>query len=269
MRKSILGLSAVAFAMLATPAFADEAADPLGLKVTGNVAGVSDYRFRGFSQTGEDPAVQGGITVTHTSGLYVGVWGSTIDIPVDGGAKSLNTELDLFAGYSKEVMPGLTVDAGLLYYLYPAKGVVSDTDYFEPYLNVIGTYGPATLKVGVNYAWEQSALLGIRTNSDLGQKVSSIYFHAEPSVTIPNTPFGLNAHIGYAESDSFLGGFGEEGKVIDYSVGATATWKNLTFGVSYVDTDEASVRTTGIGAGLGAEAIGADGAAVFSLTATF
>jgi|KBSSwiS6_1023812.scaffolds.fasta_scaffold01974_3 uncharacterized protein (TIGR02001 family) len=262
MRKSILGLSAVAFAMLATPAFADEAADPLGLKVTGNVAGVSDYRFRGFSQSSEDPAVQGGITVTHTSGLYVGTWASSISF-------AGNTEVDLFAGYSKEVVPGITVDGGLLFYLYPQHNKTASTNYFEPYLNVIGTYGPATLKVGVNYAWEQSALLGIRTNSDLGQKVSSIYFHAEPSVTIPNTPFGLNAHIGYAESDSFLGGFGEEGKVIDYSVGATATWKNLTFGVSYVDTDEASVRTTGIGAGLGAEAIGADGAAVFSLTATF
>lgn len=262
MRKSILGLSAVAFAMLATPAIADEAADPLGLKVTGNVSGVSDYRFRGFSQSSEDPAVQGGITVTHDSGLYVGVWGSSISF-------AGNTEFDLFAGYSKEVMPGLTFDAGLLYYLYPQRNSAANTDFFEPYVNLIGTYGPATLKVGVNYAWEQDALIGIRTNGDLGQKVSSVYFHAEPSIAIPNTPFGLNAHVGYAESDSFLGGFGEEGKAIDYSIGATATWKNLTFGVSYVDTDEVSVRTTGIGAGLGAENIGADGAAVFSLTATF
>jgi uncharacterized protein (TIGR02001 family) len=243
MRKIILGLSAVAFAAFAVPAMADEAADPLGLKVTGSVAGVSDYRFRGFSQSSEDPAVQGGITVTHDSGLYAGVWGSSISFYG-------NTEFDLYAGYSTEVMPGLTVDAGLLYYLYPDRGSAANTDFFEPYVNLIGSFGPATVKVGVNYAWDQSAL---------GDS-SAIYVHAEPSIAIPNTPFGLNAHIGWAKSDSFLGGFDGNGEVVDYSVGGTATWKNLTFGVSYVNTDQDKP---------GKELNGADGAVVFSLTATF
>jgi uncharacterized protein (TIGR02001 family) len=243
MRKIILGLSAVAFAAFAVPAMADEAADPLGLKITGNVAGVSDYRFRGFSQSSEDPAVQGGITVTHDSGLYAGVWGSSISF-------AGNTEFDLYAGYSTEVMPGLTVDAGLLYYLYPERGSAANTDFFEPYVNLIGTFGPATVKVGVNYAWDQAAL----------GDVSSVYVHAEPSIAIPNTPFGLNAHIGWAKSDSFLGGYDGNGEVVDYSVGGTATWKNLTFGVSYVNTDQDKPLK---------ETTGADGAVVFSLTATF
>jgi uncharacterized protein (TIGR02001 family) len=243
MRKIILGLSAVAFAAFAVPAMADEAADPLGLKVAGSVAGVSDYRFRGFSQSSEDPAVQGGITVTHDSGLYAGVWGSSISF-------AGNTEFDLYAGYSTEVMPGLTVDAGLLYYLYPDRGSAANTDFFEPYVNLIGTFGPATVKVGVNYAWDQAAL---------GDS-SAIYVHAEPSIAIPNTPFGLNAHIGWAKSDSFLGGFDGNGEVVDYSVGGTATWKNLTFGVSYVNTDQDKPLK---------ETTGADGAVVFSLTATF
>lgn len=260
MRKSILGLSAVAFAMLATPAMAqEEAADPLGLSITGTAGLASDYRFRGFSQTGEDPAVQAGITVTHDSGFYVGTWASNVDIAADGGANNLNVEIDLFAGYSREITPGLTLDLGLLYYLYPAKGVVSDTDFFEPYVNLIGTYGPATIKAGINYAWDQSALLDAN-----GDKVSAIYFHVEPSIAIPNTPLGLNAHFGYSESDSFLGGYGD-GKVLDYSVGATLAWQNLTFGVSYVDTDERKVRANG----LGAEIVGADAAVVFSLTAGF
>ncbi len=247
MRKSILGLSAVAFAMLATPAMAqEEAADPLGLTVTGTAGLVSDYRFRGVSQTAEDPAVQAGITVTHDSGFYVGTWASTID--ADLTATGADVEIDLFAGYSREVTPGLTLDIGLLYYLYPAKGVDFDTDFFEPYLNVIGAVGPATIKAGVNYAWDQSAIAD----------ESAIYFHLEPSIAIPNTPLGLNAHIGYAESDSFLGG--SDGTLLDYSVGATLTWKNLTFGVSYVDTDETKAV---------AEVTGRDGAVVFSLTAGF
>lgn len=258
MRKSILGLSAVAFAMLATPAMAqEEAADPLGLTVTGTAGLVSDYRFRGFSQTAEDPAVQAGITVTHDSGFYVGTWASNIDATLTG--TGADVEIDLFAGYSREVTPGLTLDVGLLYYLYPAKGVGFDTDFFEPYINVIGAVGPATIKAGVNYAWSQSALVDA-IGTDAGDKASAIYFHLEPSIAIPNTPLGLNAHIGYAESDAFPGGSEGDGKVLDYSVGATLAWKNLTFGVSYIDTDEPKAI---------AEGVGRDAAVVFSLTAGF
>jgi uncharacterized protein (TIGR02001 family) len=106
MRKSILGLSALALLASATPSFAqDEAAGPLA--ITGSVALVSDYRFRGFSQSGENAAVQGGITATHSSGFYFGTWGSSISF-------AGNTEIDLFAGYSKKLNDAVTVDVGLL-----------------------------------------------------------------------------------------------------------------------------------------------------------
>jgi uncharacterized protein (TIGR02001 family) len=238
MRKSILGLSAVAlFASLSTPALAqeEEAAEPI--TITGSAALVSDYRFRGFSQSSQNVAVQAGITATHESGFYVGTWGSSISF-------AGSSEVDIFGGWSGAVAEGVTVDVGLLYYLYPKHGG-GDTDFFEPYINLIGTVGPATIKVGANYAWSQSALV----DND------AIYLHAEPSIAIPGTPFGLNGHLGYASSDAFPGGF--DGEVWDWSLGATATWKNLTFGVSYVDTDEpGQIR-------------GSDAAVVFSLTAAF
>jgi uncharacterized protein (TIGR02001 family) len=238
MRKSILGLSAVAlFASLSTPALAqeEEAAEPI--TITGSAALVSDYRFRGFSQSSQNVAVQAGITATHESGFYVGTWGSSISF-------AGSSEVDIFGGWSGAVAEGVTVDVGLLYYLYPKHGG-GDTDFFEPYINLIGTVGPATIKVGANYAWSQSAL----GDND------AIYLHAEPSIAIPGTPFGLNGHLGYASSDAFPGGF--DGEVWDWSLGATATWKNLTFGVSYVDTDEpGQIR-------------GSDAAVVFSLTAAF
>ncbi len=245
MRKSLLGLSAVALFTVATPALAQEEEAP-ALKLSGSVALVSDYRFRGFTQNAENAAIQGGLTITHASGFYVGTWGSSVSF-------AGNTEVDLFAGYSKEVAPGLTADVGLLYYLYPKHGG-ADTDYFEPYANLIGAFGPASVKVGVNYSWKQAAL----TNA-AGKKVSSVYFHVEPTFSLPGTPLALNAHAGYAKSDSFLGG--PTGEVFDYSIGATASWKALTLGVSYVNTD--------VPLASGKEALGADGAVVFSLTAAF
>ncbi|MBO9576475.1 MAG: hypothetical protein J7494_12105 [Sphingobium sp.] len=251
MRKSILGLSAVSLIALATPAFAEDAPASDGIKITGNVALVSDYRFRGVSQNGQDAAVQGGITVTADNGFYVGTWASSINF-------AGHTEVDLFAGYSKEVAPGVTADVGVLYYLYPKHGA-GDTDFFEPYVNVTVAVGPATIKAGANYAWAQSALADLKTGAG---DSDSLYLHLEPSVAVPGTPLGFNAHVGYASSRSFMANptldySNTKGDTWDWSVGATATYKMLTFGVSYVDTD------------IKPAARGVDGGIVFSLTAAF
>jgi uncharacterized protein (TIGR02001 family) len=241
MRKSILGLSALSLFAIATPALAEDEATP-EWKVTGSATLVSDYRFRGFTQSSENAAVQGSINLNHESGFYVGTWASSISF-------AGSSEIDLYAGYTTEVASGVTVDVGLLYYLYPKHGGV-DTDFFEPYVNVSGALGPLNWKMGVNYAWSQSAL---------GDN-SAIYFHSEPSVAIPGTPITLNGHVGYAVSDGFPGGLGADHHVWDFSVGASAAWRNLTLGVNYVNTDEKRSN---------AEIAGSDGAIVFSLGASF
>jgi len=244
MRTSIIGLSAFAFLLSAAPAHAQDDGAIGPVAVHGSVGLVSDYRFRGVSQTNQDPAVQGGITVSTHSGVYAGVWASSINPP----ASNLGSEIDLFAGYATKIAEGVTLDAGLLYYLYPhhkAQTGAIATDFFEPYVNLTGTIGPLALKVGANYAWDQDALGGS----------SALYLHAEPTFALSGTPFSLNGHLGYAKSDSFLGGV--NGKAWDWSLGATASYKALTFGVSYVDTDEPGhIR-------------GSDPAVVFSLTAAF
>ena len=224
MRKSILGLSAVAFVALSAPAFADDAATP-ALTVTGNAAVVTDYRFRGISQTDKRFAMQGGITVTHESGFYVSTWGSSIDDYVANGS---DQELDLIGGYSKTI-GAATVDAGVLYYYYPNSGGVN-SDFFEPYASVKGTFGPASAKLSVAYAPKQHALsYGVHPRED------NLYVAGDLSGSVPNTPIGLSAHLGHNFSRSYIT-FGE--KYTDWSVGATYTWSHLTFGVSYVDTDK-------------------------------
>lgn len=243
MRKSILALSAAMLASLATPAFAQDeeapAEDTSGITITGGATVVSDYRFRGFSQSNEEFAIQGTFTVAHDSGFYIGTWGSSIGFA--GG-----TEIDAYAGWSKEVSPGVTFDIGGTYYIYPNG--VGDTDLIEAYTSVKGAIGPATAKVGVAYAPEQSAI----------GDFSSVYVWTDIGVGVPNTPISLSGHLGYAVSDSFLGGV--DGETLDYSFGASVTYKALTLGVSYVNTDVPNPFKEGLGA---------DGAVVFSLGAAF
>lgn len=242
MRFSMISLGALLLAS-ATPALAqDDTAPPSDpITISGGATVVSDYRFRGFTQTGEKPTIQGTFTISHESGAYVGTWGSGINF-------ANGTEIDVYGGFAKELVPGLTGDIGATLYLYPGT---SGSTIIEPYASLTGTIGPATIKGGV--AWAPSG------QSSLGD-FSSIYVYTDASVGIPNTPVTVKGHVGYANSDSFLGGL--DGEVVDYSVGAEVSWKVLTFGISYVNTDE----TTLLG---WKDAIGADGRVVFSLGASF
>lgn len=232
MRKSILGLSAVALAALSVPALAQDEAAP-ALTVTGNAAVVSDYRFRGISQTDKRFALQGGITVSHESGFYVSTWGSSIDDYVAAGS---DQELDLIAGYSR-TFGAATVDVGVLYYYYPGSGG-ANTDFVEPYASVKGTFGPATAKLSAAYAPKSRALSvdGGLTRED------NLYVAGDLSASIPNTPLGVSAHLGHSFGPSYLT-IGKE--YTDWNIGATYTWSHLTFGVSYVDTDKSLYSPSG------------------------
>ena len=153
MLTSVRGLFAATLlagcALAATPALADETDPPSDVTVTGSVALVTDYRFRGISLSGGDFAVQGSVNVNHSSGFYAGAWASSLeDSPLYGSA-----ELDVYAGWTGEVASGVTADVGLLYYVYP-NGNVGDANVFEPYASITGAIGPVTAKVGVAYAWK-------------------------------------------------------------------------------------------------------------------
>ncbi|RYD54457.1 MAG: hypothetical protein EOP60_07560 [Sphingomonadales bacterium] len=242
MRNLLTGLSALALATAATPAFAQDQTEPApAITITGSATVVSDYRFRGFSQSNEEAAIQGGFTVAHESGLYIGTWGSSIGF-------NNGTEIDVYGGFTKQIAEGLTGDIGATLYLYPGS---TNTSVIEPYVALTGTLGPASLKTGVAWAPSGQVSLG---------KDSGVYVYSDLAVGVPNTPIKLKAHLGYSESDSFLGG--ADGEVLDYSIGADFTWKALTLGVSYINTD--APRAFGY-----KEAIGADGAVVFSIGAAF
>ncbi len=230
--RGVLAATALTGSILAAnPALADEADPPKDITVTGNVAFVTDYRFRGLSLSGGDAAVQGMINVNHSSGFYVGAWGSNLEqdaLDVYG-----NMELDVYGGWTGEVAKGVTADVGLLYYVYPS-GSVGDGNVFEPYASLSTTFGPATAKVGMAYAWKQDSLGGD----------DNLYVYTDLGVGIPNTPVTLNGHVGYTSGalspnrltlKSMDGGW-------DYSVGATASLsKNLSIGVSYVGVDGNSI----------------------------
>ncbi|WP_395331154.1 TorF family putative porin [Novosphingobium sp. BL-8H] len=238
------GLLGLLGAACATPAFA-QAEAPKAITVSGSAALVTDYRFRGVSQTDKEMAVQAGATVTHESGIYVGTWGSNLSgWGTFGGS---NMELDLIAGYSTEVMSGLKVDVGLTWYMYP--GGASKTDFAEPYVKLSGDLGPASVLVGVAYAPKQEALGKVyASGADYadgigrpGAKSDNFYMWADASAGIPDTPLTVKGHFGYSNGNSGLGPNGTSvaptGEYLDWLIGADLALGPVTLGVAYVDTD--------------------------------
>lgn len=120
MRKTLIATS-VATA-LAAPSLV-LAADPTPAHTfSPNVGVVSDYLFRGVSQTRGGAALQGGVDYSHSSGLYAGVWASTITWVKDY-LGSGTTEIDFYGGYKNSIAGGdVTYDVGLIHYNYPGSG---------------------------------------------------------------------------------------------------------------------------------------------------
>jgi uncharacterized protein (TIGR02001 family) len=268
-------IACAALALLSSaPAFAQE--EPAGpITVTGSVGLVSDYRFRGVSQTDKGMAVQGGLTATHESGLYVGTWGSNLSgWGTFGGA---NMELDLYGGYAFTLIEGTTLDVGLTWYMYPSGA--SDTDFAEPYVKISSQIGPVKGLLGVAYAPKQQAL-GNWSNtpqSKAGDKEDNFYVWADISGGVPGTPVTLKAHLGWSNGNPGLGPNGTSvaptGKYLDWLVGADLAIPGtpLTAGIAYVDTDIARVEENYLRPNF-SDADGssiARGRLVFSLTAAF
>ncbi|MEO5598104.1 MAG: TorF family putative porin [Novosphingobium sp.] len=212
----------MSLAVFATPALADETAPPGDFTVSGAVSAVSQYRFRGISQSDNKPAVEGSVLVSHASGFYVAAWASSAQAgnsAVDIGG----SELDIYGGYTREI-GGVTADLGVYGYLYPGA---SSGNYYEVYGSLAKTYGPITAKLGVNYAPPQHVftVIGAKTRSNT-------YLFGELGGGIPGTPITLHSHLGHTG-----GGFDYTKPYLDYSVGATARWKALSFDLSLVGTN--------------------------------
>jgi len=97
------------------------AAEPSGYVVL-----TTDYVFRGVTQSNGNPALQLGGDVAFDSGIYLGAWGSTIDID-NGSGRQRDFEIIYYLGYRHDLSQAFSIGGNLLAYTYP--GAQGDVDY--------------------------------------------------------------------------------------------------------------------------------------------
>lgn len=219
----IRALPVLALVALAVPA----AALPIpgtGLSVNADANLMSDFRFRGVSRSGEDPALQGNVTVSHDSGFYLGTRATTLDgldtfRLRDPDLDDLgDAQVELYAGYGRDLGAGLSVDGGLLYYAFP--GGEGPREHFEPYVSASYLLGPVEATLGARHAWAQEGT---------GDEALT-YLFGEVVAGVPFTPFKLTAGAGHQD-------WGVYGSYWNWSVGARYTLGPAELGLRYVDTD--------------------------------
>lgn len=204
--------SSIVFGLAATSGLA--LAAPEASPLTANITVVSDYRFRGLSQSNFKPAVQGGFDYAHESGFYVGNWNSSISWIGDGygnsgyvptrGQTGTNvsapTEMDFYAGFKGALLgKGFESDLGVVTYTYRTSGLPGIVNNgVQQYVN------PNTTEVYVAQNFSFGALTGFAKASYavttmFGTMNSSGSYYPELNVNYDTGVMGLtlNAHIGY------------------------------------------------------------------------
>ena len=118
-------------------------------QVSGTVAAVSDYRFRGVSLSRENPAIQASVGFDTPSGWYAGVFGSTIELAATG---TRGVQAVPYVGVAVPAAGDLHWEAGADYSLFSSAHAY---DYGEIYagitvrkLNVRVRYSPQYFGVG-------------------------------------------------------------------------------------------------------------------------
>ncbi len=230
--KTYLTLSAIALAAAATlSSGAVMAADPAPtpeFTIAYNIGATSDYRVRGIKQNNSNPAVQGGIDIGHSSGLYVGTWASNVSDWTAAGSKR-NLEIDYYGGYKTEVA-GVALDFGTIYYSYPGLTGTNLANTHEAYVGA--TYGPAAFKVSRvlsdNYFAAASA-----TESAKGTMYYDVTLSQEvaPKLTVA-------LHAGYTDFKD-TGTYNSTNKFsyADYNLGLTYDYEGYLLGIKYYVND--------------------------------
>ncbi|MFH0341338.1 MAG: TorF family putative porin [Chromatiales bacterium] len=187
----------------------------------GSVALLTDYLFRGISQTDNHPAIQGSLEYNYTPwGIYLGAWASNVDEAVSEGG----IEIDWYGGFRGEFSDtGIGWDAGAIYYHYPGDDRDPEVDYVEA-------------KAGLSYKFEDVPLepatsATVYWSPDFyGETGDAVYVDGSLGLSLPYG-FGLGFHIGYQYVDDFPVVGAED--YIDWRVGLSREVFGFGLDVSY------------------------------------
>ena len=205
-----------------------------------NLAGTSDYVFRGISQTDNDPTIQGGVDLGYGI-LYVGAWGSGLDFGDDPALSGTDAqvEIDWYGGIRptwNSPLGVMDLDFGVIYYTYPgANDFAANLDYVE--FKAGYSWSPLHPKLTTGAIVYYSPDYFAETGSVWTiESLAAFEFHKVHVFT----PV-INGLIGWQKGDSNDGYFvnvnGNDDEYYYWNAGLALSVDNITFDFRYWDTN--------------------------------
>ncbi len=241
MRKSLLSLAVLSTLAVPALSFADEATAPVvapaveaapASPIAYNVGLYSQYIFRGLTQSGNKPAIQGGVDYTNASGFYLGTWASNVSWLGDSRSyDNASLELDLYGGY-RGAIKDVAYDVGLLQYVYP--GDFKNGGFLAKNAETTEVY------CSLAYKWVTAKLSVAVSDGVFGNKDAAGTYYADITANYPVTDtITATAHVGRQEySGSVLGVSNDLYSYTDWKLGLSKAFANgVTVGAYYTDTN--------------------------------
>lgn len=240
MRKTLIAAS-LASAALVTPGLAGAQDKPAAAPasphtVTGNLAIVSDYRFRGIAQTFKQPAIQGGIDYSHSSGFYAGNWNSSIN--TGAGFPGGSIEMDLYGGW-KKTWGDWGLDVGAIYYYYPGTDATAANFAANPRTAETHRGKVSNTELYLGGSWKWISVRYFHATSDYfslpGTKGSN-YLDVSATYDLGNG-WGVTGHVGSFRLKNWdNGNRNEKANYTDWKLGVTKDINGWVIGATYIDT---------------------------------
>ena len=212
--------------------------------LTANVYLVSNYLFRGITQTWGKPAVQGGFDFAHDSGIYLGTWASNVSgNQFPGGSM----EWDFYGGYNYKINDDMTVGAGVIEYYYPGanynKAATPGAD--QVFNTFEGNVSFSWKWIGAKVSYAFTDYFGANQKTGFDGDTKGTYY-PELNVNYPLMDnLTLVAHVGYTHYAAKLVPPGFNGETNpsywDYKLGVSYVWKDgWTAGAYWVDASNST-----------------------------
>ena len=207
--------------------------------VSYNVGLFSEYIFRGYTQTHNDPALQGGVDYEHSSGIYLGLWASNISWISDAGASNSghSAEIDVYGGYAGEFGDtGITYDLGFLQYFYPGdmKSTAPAANTLELYAGI--GYKDLTFtyyEVVSKDAWTAGKAQGSGDDAN-GSFYATLDYEHDVGQYLNVSGLTATVHVGH---QNFAGQANNDYSYTDWLVGIDKEWKGVNVGVNFITTN--------------------------------